>query len=1072
MRLSLLRSLGLRLLAGSPCLLLLSCGGSSTGADKTTPPAATTYTLTVNSSNPAAGVSITVAPADNSGAASGLTSFTRTYNLGATVTLTAPASSGANTFSAWSGCASVNGATCTVSLNASMSVTANYATPVPTVYTLTVNSGNPSSGLVVAASPADNKAAVSVTTAGTLSYNSGTAVVLTAPATAGPNAFGSWTGCTSTSGLTCNLTLSANSTVLASYTTPVPTYALTVNSTNPASGVAITIGNPLNNVVSTQNTSFTLPTASGTILLTAPATAGNNTFASWTGCTSVNGMICTMTPTANTTVTANYTTPVPTFTLTVNSSAPGSGASVTATPRDVNGTTTGTTPLTLTYVQGTAVTVSASTAIGSTAAFQNWAGCDSAQSNTCNVSLTSNATVTANYATNLVTSVNVLPSSPALVIGATQQFSASVTGAGTYSRSVTWTLTGPAGYTGALGTISSTGSYTTPSPAPPSVTVVATSVTTPAQTGNASVTLSAPATAAGPALNVNIATVTRPISPLIYGVNGYLLDTASQAQGNFSIIRWGGDDISRYNYVANTTNSAADYYFENFTGAGGMWPQTDGNWTSFVTASTAVGAQSVMTAPVIGWVSSADTSALACSFPNVGNPTQTSYSYSGSCGSGSVPGANNSTTNLPGGNAIAARTSMQEPPPAPPATAAALSPSWTQNWVAAAVKQFGAGNSATGVAHWDLDNEPEYWSAVHRDVHPNPMTYDEVTNGGIGSALAIKTADPTALVSGPVISGWSQYFYSQQDVQNGYSTGPCYQPWSNPADRQAHGGAPLIEYYLQQMAKSSATYGTRLLDYVDIHAYFAANYNGMGTGLTSAGDTAEQTARMNSTRVLWDPTYTDPAYPVPNYPTDPGYSATNCHLAAQPPALIPTLQTWVNRDYPGTKTSIDEYNFGGMESINGAVVQADVLGIFGMYGLDMGMLWPTTNYNTQVPGNMAFAMYRNYDGKNAGFGDMAVSATSANQGQLAVYAARRTSDGALTVMVINKTYGTLTSTLTLPNLTPAGPATPYLYSAANLAAIVAQPAVTVTAPAGAVTNYTLANSFPAQSVTLLVIPTR
>ena len=977
----LLRSVPLRFLAGSLSLSLVACGGCSSGGGGATPAAATTYTLTVNSANPASGVSVTVAPADNSGAASGSTSFTRTYNSGASVTLTAPTSSGVNTFSAWS-------------------------------------------------------------------------------------------GCTSTSGLTCNVTLSANTTVTASYSTPVPTYALTVNSTNPAAGVAITIGNPLNNVISTQNTSFTLPAASGTLLLTAPASAGGNTFGSWTGCTSVNGTICMVTPTANMTVTANYTTPIPTFTLIVNSSTPGSGASVTATPGDVNGSTTGSTPLTLTYAQGTAVTVSASTTIGTTAAFQNWAGCDSAKGNTCNINLTGNATVTASYATNLVTSVSVQPSAAALVLGATQQFSASVTGAGTYSQGVTWSVTGPAGYMGAVGTITSAGLYTTPSPAPPSVMVVATSVTTPAQAGNAGVTLSAPAAAAGPALNVNIGTVTRPISPLIYGVNGYLLDTASEAQGNFSIIRWGGDDISRYNYVANTTNSAADYYFENFSGASGMWPQTDGNWTSFITAATAVGAQSVMTAPVIGWVSNVDTSATACSFPVAGNPTQTSYTSSGMCGSGAVAGANGSTMNLPGGNTIAAITSMQELPPAPPATAAALSPSWTQNWATAAVKQFGAGNSATGVAHWDLDNEPEYWSAVHRDVHPNPMTYDEVTNGGIGSALAIKTADPTALVSGPVISGWSQYFYSQQDVQNGYGTGPCYQPWSNPTDRQAHGGVPLIEYYLQQMAKSSATYGTRLLDYVDVHAYFAANYNGAGTGLTSAGNTAEQTARMNSTRVLWDPTYTDPAYQVPNYPTDPGYSATNCHLAAQPVALIPTLQTWVNRDYPGTKTSIDEYNFGGMESINGAVVQADVLGIFGMYGLDKGMLWPTDNYNAQVPGNMAFAMYRNYDGKNSGFGDMAVSATSGNQGQLAVYAARRTADGALTVMVINKTFGTLTSTLTLSNLTPTGPAMPYLYSAANLAAIVAQPAVTVTAPAGAVANYTLASTFPAQSVTLLVIPTK
>ena len=64
---------------------------------------------------------------------------------------------------------------------------------------------------------------------------------------------------------------------------------------------------------------------------------------------------------------------------------------------------------------------------------------------------------------------------------------------------------------------------------------------------------------------------------------------------------------------------------------------------------------------------------------------------------------------------------------------------------------------------------------------------------------------------------------------------------------------------------------------------------------------------------------------------------------------------------------------------------------------------------------MAFAMYRNYDGNKSTFGDKALASTSSNssnadgEGQLAVYGALRTSDNAVTVMVINKTYGALTS---------------------------------------------------------------
>jgi hypothetical protein len=184
------------------------------------------------------------------------------------------------------------------------------------------------------------------------------------------------------------------------------------------------------------------------------------------------------------------------------------------------------------------------------------------------------------------------------------------------------------------------------------------------------------------------------------------------------------------------------------------------------------------------------------------------------------------------------------------------------------------------------------------------------------------------------------------------------------------------------------------------------------------------------------------------------------------------LQSWVAKDFPGTKTSIDEYNWGGQENINGAIAQADILGIFGREGLDMGVLWGPPNPATQIPGLVAFEVYRNYDGSGAKFGDMALASTSANQGQLAVYGAQRTADGALTIVVLNKTYGDLTSTLSLPNLTATGPAQVYLYSAANLAALVSQPAITVTAPPTGSTTSSLSTTFPGQSITLLVIPTK
>jgi len=706
-------------------------------------------------------------------------------------------------------------------------------------------------------------------------------------------------------------------------------------------------------------------------------------------------------------------------------------------------------------------------------------------------------------------SIAVTPSSA--VIGTQQQFTATVTGMS--SNAVTWSVAAASGSALSPGDITATGLYNTPYPAPSSVVVTATSSTTPTVSGSVTVTLSAPATATGPALAVDVNTPNTPsesphsISPYIYGMNAYDLDPASQATANPSITRWGGDNTSRYNYQNGWSNSAADWYFENGPASDDGMPG-DGTFPSYLSNVHKLGAAALGTVPVTGWVSSGQN---ACGFPQTlfpdqagGNGNAPFVSYNNEqCGWGLYPDGDNGC-NQSSGCAIlvdnttadpnaatqeAEITSIPAPPPditdpstpAPGSSAGTMTAwanaTWTGGWVNNLVNTagIGPGSSSTGVQIWDLDNEPTWWSATHHDVHPYPFTYDEVTNHGIGTALAIKTADPSAQVSGPIIDWWWGYFYSMTDIWNGWDTGPCYQPWDSPGDRQAHGGVPMIEYYLQQFNKYSQQYGIRLLDYVDIHGYFAATYNGNGVGLTTAGDTQEQVARMNSTRVFWDPTYTDPNYAQPNYTTDPNYTSS-CTVPLQAPQLIPMLRQWVKNDYPGTKTAIDEYNFGGLESINGAVVEADILGIFGREGLDLGAFWPTTNDNQQIPGNYAFAMYRNYDGKDSVFGDQYLEATSTasgadGEGELAVYGGLRSSDNSITVMVINKTYGSLTSTLSLGNFTAGNnsSAEVYQYSNANLNAITQQTPVTVTPPANGSTSSTLSYTFPGQSITLLVI---
>jgi hypothetical protein len=306
----------------------------------------------------------------------------------------------------------------------------------------------------------------------------------------------------------------------------------------------------------------------------------------------------------------------------------------------------------------------------------------------------------------------------------------------------------------------------------------------------------------------------------------------------------------------------------------------------------------------------------------------------------------------------------------------------------------------------------------------------------------------------------------EKDIENGWGNGsPCWSPWSNPIDRNAHGGIPLIEYYLQQFAAYEKNHGARLLDYLDLHTYFAPSNLAFSTG----GDTQTQQARLNSTRVLWDPTYTDPNFPQPNYISDSNYTPS-CNPPAQAPQAIRMMKKWVADDYPGTKLAITEYNWGGQEHINGALAQADILGIFGREGLDIGTLWGAPDPATQIPGLMAFELFRNYDGAGATFGDQAITSTSVDQGKLSVYGSLRSKDNVLTIVVINKTYGDLTTTLNLANFSAGGAAQVWLYSAANVNAIVSKPNVAVLAPTGGSTNSSLSTAFPAQSITILAIP--
>ncbi|MDX2169683.1 MAG: glycoside hydrolase family 44 protein [Deltaproteobacteria bacterium] len=518
---------------------------------------------------------------------------------------------------------------------------------------------------------------------------------------------------------------------------------------------------------------------------------------------------------------------------------------------------------------------------------------------------------------------------------------------------------------------------------------------------------------AGPALQVNAAAGRHAISPFIYGMN--FADETLAAELRVPLRRWGGNATTRYNWRTDTSNRAADWYFENIPNDNanpGALP--DGSSSDqFVESNLGIGADTLLTIPLIGWTPRGR--AYGCGFSVAKYGTQQSVDpWRPDCGNG-VRG---------NGSAITGNDASD--------ISDAIAPSFVQEWMQHLIGRYGTAAQG-GVRFYNLDNEPMLWSHTHRDVHPAPLSYDELRDRTVAYAAAIKATDPSAATLGPAEWGWTNYLYSALDAAPGGAW------WNNPQDRLAHGNVELTAWYLQQLRAYDQQHGVRLLDSLDLHYYPQAS----GVSLAGAGDAATQARRLRSTRALWDANYTDESW------------------INEPVRLLPRMRDWVNANYPGTKLAIGEYNWGAPEHVNGALAQADVLGIFGREGLDLATLWdpPTA---TQ-PLAFAFRMYRNYDGAGGSFGDTGVAASSADQATLAVYAAERGADGALTIIAINKTATPQTSALQLAGFTPGGAARVYRYGAANPAAIERLADVAMPAAGTSLT-------FAANAITLLVVP--
>jgi len=451
----------------------------------------------------------------------------------------------------------------------------------------------------------------------------------------------------------------------------------------------------------------------------------------------------------------------------------------------------------------------------------------------------------------------------------------------------------------------------------------------------------------GAQLQIDCKAPTHPISPLIYGIafDG-LHETKDKHPFEMGATarRWGGNPTSRYNWkLGNAWNTGNDYFFRNVS----ITDDPKYSYDKFLETNLAHKMQTALTLPMIGWVAK-DTTSYGFPVSKYGPQVEVDPD---------VPEAGNGL--------LIAGQRKQVTPGKPTETSVAAPPEFIGEWVKSIrEKDKKRGRS---VQMYILDNEPMLWSTTHRDVHPEPVNYDELLTRTIAYGSAVRKADPEAVIAGPAEWGWTNFFWSAADFAVGTTA---------HLDRRAHDDVPLLPWYLRKLREHEQKTGVRLLDVVDVHFYPQSN-----VGIGEKGDTDRETnaRRIRATRSLWDPTYVDESW------------------IKEKVQLIPRLKQWIADNYPGRGISIGEYNFGAAGHMSGGLAEAEALGRFAQEGITSAFYFQYPKENS--PAFWAFRAYRNFDGKGGRFLDTWLPTTSSEG--TSFFASRDTSGKHVVAIALN-----------------------------------------------------------------------
>ena len=297
------------------------------------------------------------------------------------------------------------------------------------------------------------------------------------------------------------------------------------------------------------------------------------------------------------------------------------------------------------------------------------------------------------------------------------------------------------------------------------------------------------------------------------------------------------------------------------------------------------------------------------------------------------------------------------------------------------VNKIGDSTTDTGIQGWSLDNEPGLWHHTHSRIHGDLVTADELLKKSIDTAKAIKSVDSNAEIFGPALFGYTAFVQLSADDVGA--------DWKNNINADGKYDW-FISYYLEQMKKAEEESGQRLLDVLDVHYYSEAKCPDCDTRMclstTHPADHEKGVDELTQAyRTLIEKDYKENSWIG--------------EWCQQNIPILTKMKESIDKYYPGTKLAVTEYDFGGGNSIAGAIAEVDALGTFANNDVYYATLWAD-----DVPYQYsAINLFTNYDGEGSEFGNTLIESKTDDYIKSTCYASLQDGDkGEVTVILTNK----------------------------------------------------------------------